>query len=35
VPPLAVLELLWLRFLMTGAGRTLRPNLIAILQKSA
>ena len=34
VPPLAVLELLWLRFLMTSAGRALRPNLIAILQKS-
>jgi SAM-dependent methyltransferase len=35
IPPLAVLELLWLRFLMTGAGRALRPNLIAVLQKSA
>ena len=35
IPPLAVLELLWLRFLMTGAGKALRPNLIAILQKAA
>ena len=35
IPPLAVLELLWLRFLMSGAGKGLRPNLIAILQKAA
>jgi ubiquinone/menaquinone biosynthesis C-methylase UbiE len=35
VPPVAVLELLWLRFLMTARGEGLRPNLIAILQKTA
>ena len=35
IPPLAVLDLLWLRFLMSAAGKALRPNLIAILQKAA
>lgn len=33
-PPLALLELLWIRFLMTKAGRPLRTNIIAILQKA-
>jgi hypothetical protein len=34
MPPLVVFELLWLRALMT-AGRSLRPYLIAILEKPA
>lgn len=34
IPPLAVLELLWLKVLRTRLGRPLRPYLIAILQKS-
>lgn len=31
--PLVVLELLWIRFLLTPLGRPLRTNLIAILRK--
>ncbi len=33
VPPLALLELVWIRFLMSGGGRSLRPYLIATLTK--
>lgn len=35
VPPLALLELFWIRFLMSGGGRSLRPYLIATLNKAA
>ena len=33
IPPLVVLELLWIRFLMTKAGRAIRPYLIVALEK--
>jgi SAM-dependent methyltransferase len=35
IPPLMVLELLWIRLLMTRPLRPLRPNLIAVLRKPA
>ena len=35
VPPLAVLELLWLRLLMTRPLRPLRTNIIAVLTKES
>jgi ubiquinone/menaquinone biosynthesis C-methylase UbiE len=35
VPPLAVLELLWLRLLMTSPFRPFRTNMIAVLRKAA
>jgi len=35
VPPLAALELLWIRMLMTAPFRGLRPNMLAVLRKSA
>jgi SAM-dependent methyltransferase len=35
IPPLVVFELLWLRALMSRSGRSLRPYLIAILEKPA
>jgi len=34
VPPLAVLELLWIRLLMTDFMKALRTNIIVILKKS-
>ena len=33
LPPIVLLELIWIRFLMLRAGRPLRTNIIAILQK--
>jgi ubiquinone/menaquinone biosynthesis C-methylase UbiE len=33
IPPLALIELLWLRLLMTGPFRSLRTNLIVALRK--
>lgn len=33
IPPLVFLELIWIRFLMSKAGRPLRTNIIAILEK--
>ncbi|HEX4388422.1 MAG TPA: methyltransferase domain-containing protein [Steroidobacteraceae bacterium] len=35
IPPLVVFELLWLRMLMSKPGKSLRPYLIAILEKPA
>jgi ubiquinone/menaquinone biosynthesis C-methylase UbiE len=35
VPPVAALELLWIRLLMTRPFRGLRPNMLAVLRKSA
>jgi hypothetical protein len=35
IPPAVVLELLWIRLLMTKALRPLRTNLIAVLRKPA
>jgi ubiquinone/menaquinone biosynthesis C-methylase UbiE len=35
VPPVAALELLWIRLLMTKPFRGLRPNMLAVLRKSA
>lgn len=35
IPPLAVAELMWIRMLMTESLRALRPNIIAVLQKTA
>ena len=35
VPPLAIVELLWLRLLMTKPFRPLRNNIIAVLRKAA
>jgi SAM-dependent methyltransferase len=35
IPPLAVLELLWLRLLMTRPFRSYRTNIITVLQKAA
>lgn len=35
VPPVAALELLWIRLLMTKPFRGLRPNMLAVLKKSA
>jgi ubiquinone/menaquinone biosynthesis C-methylase UbiE len=32
-PPIAVIELLWIRLLMTAAMKPLRTNIIAVLQK--
>jgi ubiquinone/menaquinone biosynthesis C-methylase UbiE len=34
VPPVVVFELMWIRFLMSRAGKSLRPYLIAILEKT-
>ena len=34
IPPLAFLELLWIKLLMTKPFTWLRPNIIAILEKS-
>jgi SAM-dependent methyltransferase len=33
VPPIALLELLWIRLLMSGAFRSLRTNIIVVLRK--
>jgi SAM-dependent methyltransferase len=33
IPPLAILELLWIRLLMTRRFASLRPNLLAILKR--
>jgi ubiquinone/menaquinone biosynthesis C-methylase UbiE len=33
IPPLVILELLWMRLLMTDSLRSLRTNIIAVLQK--
>jgi ubiquinone/menaquinone biosynthesis C-methylase UbiE len=35
IPPLALLELFWIRFLMSKSGRRLRPYLITTLEKAA
>lgn len=35
IPPLMILELLWMRLLMTDSMRSLRTNIIAVLQKPA
>ncbi len=35
IPPLVVLELLWIRFLMSRAARSIRPYLIVSLEKTA
>lgn len=35
VPPLAVLELLWIKFLMTKPMRSLRTNMIVVMRKTA
>ena len=35
IPPLVLLELLWIRFLMTNPGRPIRPYLIVALEKAA
>jgi ubiquinone/menaquinone biosynthesis C-methylase UbiE len=35
IPPLALLELCWIRFLMSESGRPLRPYLITTLGKAA
>jgi ubiquinone/menaquinone biosynthesis C-methylase UbiE len=34
IPPILVVELLWIRFLMSRAGMLFRPYLIAILEKA-
>jgi ubiquinone/menaquinone biosynthesis C-methylase UbiE len=33
LPPIVLIELLWIRFLMTKVGKPLRTNIIAILEK--
>ena len=33
IPPLVILELIWIRFLMLKIGKPLRTNIIAILEK--
>jgi ubiquinone/menaquinone biosynthesis C-methylase UbiE len=35
IPPLLILELLWMRLLMTDSLRSLRTNIIAVLHKPA
>lgn len=32
-PPLVLIELIWIRFLLSNKGKSLRPNIIAILEK--
>jgi len=34
IPPLAIMELLWIKCLMFKSLRTLRTNIIAILRKN-